>query len=223
MFRDYLFLSNRINPMSPVKAVIFDAFGTVVKIGERRHPYRQMLTHGIKQGRQTRAEDARVIMTNPLTLEAAARNFGISISPADLRRMQLGLEEELHSIELFEDALPAIEELRSVGIKVGICSNLAAPYGEPVKRFLPTVDAYAFSFEIGAIKPEPRMYQVTIDRLGVEAQETWMIGDSQICDRDGPTEFGIKGHHLNRIDASGDFAKLTSFMERVLPSRSRLP
>lgn len=158
-------------------------------------------------------------MTNPLTLEAAASRFGISLPPADLLRMQLDLEEELRSIELFEDALPAIEALRSAGIKVGICSNLAAPYGEPIKRLLPLLDAYAFSFEIGAMKPEPKMYQAMIDCLGVNAHETWMIGDSQLCDRHGPIEFGIRGHYLSRLDARGDFAELGSFVERVTALR----
>lgn len=95
--------------MSHGKAVIFDAFGTVVKINDRRHPYRQMLKHGRKQGRQIRAGDTQVIMTNPLTLEAAANRLGISLPPADLLRMPLDVEEELQSIELFEVARLAIE------------------------------------------------------------------------------------------------------------------
>lgn len=202
--------------MPHVKAVIFDAFGTVVRINDLRHPYRQLLKHGRKQRRQIRTEDVQIIMTNPMTLGAAAARFGISLAPADLKRLQTDLEQEIQSIDLFKDTLAAIGALKSAGIKVGVCSNLAAPYGEPLKRLLPVLDAYAFSFEIGAMKPEPEMYQAILDHLGVEAHETWMIGDSLRCDRDGPSAFGIKGHYLDRYGNSGNYAGLKEFVDLMV-------
>jgi FMN phosphatase YigB (HAD superfamily) len=44
-----------------------------------------------------------------------------------------------------------------------------------------------------------------------------MIGDSQRRDRDGPTEFGIQGHFLNR-EGSGDFSSITDFAQMVINS-----
>jgi len=59
-----------------------------------------------------------------------------------------------------------------------------------------------------------------LDRLGTAAQETCMIGDSQRCDRDGPSAFGIKGHYLNRTGPAGvgDFADLNAFAAGILRS-----
>lgn len=206
-------------PVPRVKAVILDAFGTVLKIHKGCHPYRQVLKIGRLRGRGVRADDAKIIMTNPLSLEAAAAHFGIALLPSELERIQAELDSELQRIEPYEDALLAIEALQSAGIKVAICSNLALPYREPIERLFPGLDGYGYSFEVGALKPDTRIYRYVIDQLGVAAHETWMIGDSQQCDRDGPTKFGIKGHYLDRCHTRTEgFAELRSFIRVVLNS-----
>ncbi len=164
-------------PVPRVKAVILDAFGTVLKIHKGCHPYRQVLKIGRLRGRGVRADDAKIIMTNPLCLEAAAAHFGIALLPSELERIQAELDSELQRIEPYEDALLAIEALQSEGIKVAICSNLALPYREPIERLFPGLDGYGYSFEVGALKPDTRIYRYVIDQLGVAAHETWMIGD----------------------------------------------
>lgn len=71
---------------------------------------------------------------------------------------------------------------------------------------------------MGALKPDPRIYQNVLDQLGIDASDAWMIGDSQRCDRDGPWAFGIKGHYLARagLAGSGDFADLEAFVTAFL-------
>ena len=81
--------------MPRVKAVIFDAFGTVLKIHKGCHPYRQVLKIGRLRGRGVRADDAKIIMTNPLSLEAAAAHFGIALLPSELERIQAELDLSL--------------------------------------------------------------------------------------------------------------------------------
>jgi len=79
----------------PIAAVIFDAFGTVVQIGRKRHPYRQLLRIGALQGRRPSAADLPRLMTSSLDLDAAAETFGICVSPAQMTSLQHDLEEEL--------------------------------------------------------------------------------------------------------------------------------
>lgn len=155
--------------MPDVKAVIFDAFGTVLKIQQGLHPYRQILRQGRAQGRRVRADDAEVIMTNPLSLRGAAEHFGITLPEDELARIQNDLDKELRRIELYEDAHAAIAALKGAGIKVAICSNLAMPYQEPLERLFPNLDAFGYSFAVGALKPDPRIYQAVLDQLGFTA------------------------------------------------------
>lgn len=81
----------------PIAVAIFDAFGKVVQIGRKRHPYRQLLRLGALHGRRPSAADIRRLMTSSLNLDAAAETFGICVSPAQMTFLQHNLEDELHS------------------------------------------------------------------------------------------------------------------------------
>ncbi len=205
-----------------VKFILFDAFGTLLTIPKGRHPYRQILKEGIRQGRRPKPDDLRQILTRNLNLAEAAELFGIKIHPARMADIQGDLAADLASIKAFDDGLLAVERLQAEGIRVAIASNLAAPYASAVRRYYPTADAFGFSFALGAMKPEPFMFRATCELLGassdsIDSGEVVMIGDSKECDCDGPREIGVRGFLLHR-DGRGDFSDLTQFTERVLGS-----
>lgn len=205
-----------------IRAVIFDAFGTTVQIGSPQQPYRQLLREGLRQGRRPQPGDAHHLMTLNVGIEEAAEQMGINLKPSLLASIKASLDLELESITLFRDTLEAFEILREHGISLAICSNLAHPYGAKVKALLPGLDAYAFSYEVGATKPDPLIYQTACSDLGVhpghlfgeKASQIAMIGDSQRCDRDGPRAIGILGFYLDR-EGSGGINTLTKFANLV--------
>lgn len=207
-----------------VKFVLFDAFGTLVRIPRASHPYRQILKEGIRQGRKPRADDLHHIMAYPLNLADAAERFGIKLHADRMAEIEGALDAELSSIEPFADGLRAVERIQAEGIKVAIASNLAAPYAAPVRRLYSTMDAYGFSFAIGALKPQPFLYRATCELLGAESgddigrNQVLMIGDSEKCDRDGPIAVGIQGFLLNRKGGK-DFINLDQFADSVLKAR----
>ncbi|WP_122257678.1 HAD family hydrolase [Pseudomonas syringae] len=205
-----------------ISGVIFDAFGTLIDVKKRTNPFIQLLKHGKRHGRKYRSGDTQIIMTQDLDLTEAARNLEIRIGYVGLQRLERLLEEELDSMTLFPDALEAIDMLRQAGIRLAVCSNLAGVYGSAVKRLLPGLDAYGFSYQIGAIKPSPAIYLKTCEMLGVEPtgglgtdKRVLMIGDSRRCDRDGARANGISGFWLNRQD-NGEFSNLLDFAEKVV-------
>lgn len=129
----------------PIKFILFDAFGTLLRIPNGRHPYRQILKEGIRQGRRPQPDDLRHILTRNLSIADAAELFGINIQPQQMADIQGDLEADLNSIMAFEDGLQAVERAQAAGIRVAVASNLAAPYADPVRRLYPTVDAYGFT------------------------------------------------------------------------------
>jgi FMN phosphatase YigB (HAD superfamily) len=199
----------------PVSAVIFDAFGTLMKIREGTHPYRQVLKLGIEQGRRPRSSDATDLLTNSLDLKEAAHFFGIKIEPDLMNRLEAGLSKDLANIEAFADGLSAVTALLRAGVKVAVCSNLAKPYAAAVERLYPHLDGYSYSFSVGATKPSPEIYLHVTGLISTPPQEVWMIGDSLLCDCDGPARFGMKGFHLDR-SGRGTIATLTQFANEVL-------
>ncbi|MBP0941009.1 HAD family hydrolase [Pseudomonas alliivorans] len=206
--------------------ILFDAFGTLLRIPNSTHSYRQILREGQRQGRKVQANDVHQIMPRHLDLAQTAEHFGIKISPDRLAEIESDLKAELDSIEAYDDGLRAVEVLQAEGIRVAVASNLAAPYANPVRHHYPTMDAYCFSFAVGALNPQPFLYRATCELLGVEDTSTlagnavMMIGDSEKCDRIGPRAVGIQGFLLNR-NGGQDFANLIEFAEQVLAYNQR--
>ncbi|WP_110634295.1 HAD family hydrolase [Pseudomonas sp. CC120222-01a] len=205
-----------------ITAVIFDAFGTTLRITSPSHPYRQLLREGAKHGRRPTSGDAHKLMTLDAGIREAADILGIQVTPSRMAEIESDLQREIESIEVIQDAFDAITLLREYGIATAICSNLAATYGPVVKRLLPDLNAYSFSYELGVTKPDPAIYRAVCRDLGVapghlfgNSAQVAMIGDSPRCDRDGPRAVGIKGFHIDR-SGTGAIGNLVQFAELVV-------
>ncbi len=181
----------------PVQVVVFDAFGTLVQIGERLSPYRQLMRWMRDNGRRPQPDDAARIMSQPRGLASTAALFGMSPPIELLAAWEADLQVELRTVRVFPDAVPTIAQLRQAGYRVGLCSNLAAPYGEPVKA-LPALEVYAMSYDAGAVKPEPAIYQYLLDQLGCSPADVLFVGDTPSADLDGPLAFGMAARLIDR-------------------------
>lgn len=204
-------------------AIILDAFGTVIKIKHRTNPYQMLLRDGARQGRTPTPGDLHTLMTTNCSIAQAADLLNIRISASRWEFIQEALDEELDSLEPFSDALEAIQMLSDAGIRIGVCSNLAAPYGPGLKQCFSRVDGFALSYEVGVLKPHSLIYEVMCASLSVQPDRDWlqgassvlMIGDSPKCDRDGPRAVGISGFLLERAKGTA-IPDLVHFARMVL-------
>lgn len=205
------------------KAVLFDAFGTLVKIQGGAHPYRKIMRLGLEQGRRPSPTDAEALLSKPLDLITAAHHFGITVPGTMMAGLEDALQRELNSMEAHQDGIEAVSMLQAAGVPVGICSNLAKPYAAAVERLYPSIMLRAYSFEAGAIKPSPRMfaYAIGVMRVGSPA-EIAMIGDSARCDRDGACEYGMQGYLLCRA-GKGDYGSLVDFARDLIAGKAEQP
>lgn len=203
-----------------IKAVAFDVYGTLVHFTDPRRPYKTLLSTLSDLGRTPRASDGARVMSSDVGLAAAAELLGMKLPSDVLQALIADLEAELASVRLFDDALPTIAALQRRGIRVGLCSNLAAPYAAPVEALLPPLDAYAWSFAVGAVKPEPRMYAHLCQALDAAPGEVLMVGDTLLADYEGPRLHGLQACHLARIRSSGAQAWIATLSElepRIAP------
>jgi HAD superfamily hydrolase (TIGR01509 family) len=81
----------------------------------------------------------------------------------------------------YTDAEATLRSLREAGVKVGVVSNIGfdirphfAAWG-----FGDLVGAFALSFEVGRTKPDPAIFLRACGMLGVDPENTLMVGDSQ--------------------------------------------
>jgi len=86
---------------------------------------------------------------------------------------------------------------------IGIVTNRVV--SEQVKKIVtigvePFVDELVVSEEVGVAKPDARIFEAALSRLGGTPDEAVMIGDSWSSDILGATEIGLRAIWLNRYD-----------------------
>jgi putative hydrolase of the HAD superfamily len=125
--------------------------------------------------------------------------------------------EHAEHFELFEDALPVLENLHSRGLKLGLVSNTGRDLDAFVAHHSLQVDAAIGSGAFGRTKPHPAIFRAVLERLGVEPRDAAMVGDSIEDDVDGAHAAGIERAFL--LDRDGRFADA----ENRLPNLLALP
>jgi HAD superfamily hydrolase (TIGR01549 family) len=114
------------------------------------------------------------------------------------------------NFELFEDALPALEELRAARLKIGLVSNGIRDLTEFVAHHRLDVDAIVDSRSHGRVKPHPTIFQAALELLGAAPAEAVMVGDSLEEDVEGARALGMHAILIDREDRHPDFeARLT--------------
>ena len=194
-----------------IKAILFDAFGTLAEIAERRRPYAKLLSLADTKTRPTHADYATIVMARDWAIQETADWLGVTQTQAQEAGVFEGLVTELMSMRLFPEAAETLAQLRANGFTLGICSNLAQPYSAPLRALLPfEMDAYVWSFEVGAIKPSPIIFQAACEALQVKPDEILMIGDTYEADCLGPRMHEMQALHLARTGCSPDSIFLKS-------------
>ena len=128
--------------------------------------------------------------------------------PADMasecaREIEQGWEVS-ENFELFEDALPVLEEIRAARLGIGLVSNGIRDLTEFVAHHRLDVDAIVDSRSHGRVKPHPTIFQAALERLGVDAADAVMVGDSLEEDVEGARALGMRAILVDREDRHPD-------------------
>lgn len=91
----------------------------------------------------------------------------------------------------FLDTVEVIRGIKAAGLPVGIVSNIPFDLRPIFARhgIGDLIDAYALSFEVGVIKPDPTIFHAALDPIGVAPSDALMVGDSEEADG-GARELG---------------------------------
>jgi putative hydrolase of the HAD superfamily len=95
-----------------------------------------------------------------------------------------------------------MRELRARGYKLAICTNNIREWEARWRAMLPVdeiFDVVVDSAFVGARKPEPRIYEITLERLGSAAEDTLFIDDVEInCE--GARRLGMQAIRFRSTD-----------------------
>jgi FMN phosphatase YigB (HAD superfamily) len=107
-----------------IKAVVFDAFGTLVEITSPRRPFSRLISQASKRRDLRGVDTVRLVMGQPVNLRDTAAALGADVPEQRITELEGDLATELASIRTFTDALPTLTALRLAGRRIGLCSNL---------------------------------------------------------------------------------------------------
>ena len=195
-------------------ALVFDAYGTlydvhsVVALCDRFWPGKGGALSQLWRTKQLEYTWLRSLMRryapfNRIT-EAALRHacavLGLPLSDAQAA----ALMQQYLNLSPYPDALPALATLR--GRKLAILSNGSPDMLAPLvsNSGLDTVlDAVLSVAEVEIFKPDPRVYQIAVDRLGVPKEAIGFVS-SNCWDACGAKSFGFATYWINRAGAPLD-------------------
>ena len=185
--------------MACLRAVFFDAFGTLLdvrglhleatrlilmelglagRIGaeELHERWDEYLLAFWREGRYSKTLEAL-----RASLEKALGDFGASISPGELNRAEALLLDTYSKARLYEGAKEILVFCRSLGLRTGLISDSDAPLLRSLlgKHGLVSLfDTIVISDEVGSFKPARRPFEIALRNAGCEAGEAMMVGDA---------------------------------------------
>ena len=178
-----------------IKAICFDAFGTLVEIKDKRRSHAALTSHLDPEAQDKLRYD---IMRKPLTIQDCVDNYAPKLDATIIQSLEDDLAAELASITLRSNIEMLLNALKAKGYKIALCSNLAMSYGPPLLKKLPyEPDAVILSYETGFIKPEPDIYQKVCEALALPPEAILFTGDTKAADVDGPTAFGMEAELID--------------------------
>jgi putative hydrolase of the HAD superfamily len=110
---------------------------------------------------------------------------------------------------LDDEAAVVLGGLKRDGYRLALLSNTAMSGGPVLRRLpnlqelLPIFDVLVFSDEVCLSKPNPRIFSLTLDRLGVAAGEAAFIGDNPVMDVAGAQAAGIYAVQIGGAEEDG--------------------
>jgi putative hydrolase of the HAD superfamily len=114
-----------------------------------------------------------------------------------------------------------LENLRSAGLKTAILSNMPVDMVAHVRRnflWMKHFDHQIFSADVRRIKPEPAIYEYSLDALNVPASEVLFVDDRDV-NLEQARAAGMRGIRFRSVNQLRDDLHALGF--NVLPARIR--
>lgn len=194
----------------PIRGVVLDIHSTLVDQGDAETWLDAALTvapHPMDAGQRAHLlsfldriwEGARISdpqSTRDLSFADHSRVFHelIAAGPG----VDPSLTEALYDVMLdtwhaYDDTVPTLQALRRLGIRTCLLSNAGVPIRTVLDRegVTPWYDEVVLSYEVGFVKPDPRIFEAALAALDLPASEVLMVGDNA-HDDGGGTHLGMR-------------------------------
>ena len=128
-------------------------------------------------------------------IDRACANLGIPVSEKQREALTKVREERFRVMLTHIDpaVVDTVRALKERGLKIGLISN--ADVGDCLhwreSPVYPYFDDAIWSCDVGLVKPDPAIYRLSLERLGVEPEEALFVGDGGSDELRGARDVGM--------------------------------
>jgi 2-haloacid dehalogenase len=219
-------------PLTGIRACVFDAYGTLFDFasaaracGDLRPDEMDKLTAlwRDKQLQYTWLRAAQRRHADFWQVTGEALDFALDTLRLDRPGLRDRLMPLYMTLDAYEDVPDMLERLKRAGMRTAILSNgtpkmLAAAV--KAARLEGLLDAVLSVEEVGVFKPDPRVYQLAVDRLGLPAPAIAFLS-ANAWDAHAASAFGMRVVWCNRFGQRRE--RLPGEPDREIGSLAELP
>lgn len=174
-----------------IKAVVFD-FGGVFTAS----PFSAL--RAWQEGKGIAAESALALIFGPYDQDTGhpwhrleRGELSLAAAAAEIKATAAGLGLDFDLFELFRamggspgvrtDMIAKVLTLRAAGYRTALLTNNIKEFADGWRAMIPAADMFDVivdSSAVGMRKPDPRIYRLALDQLGVEPEETVFLDDA---------------------------------------------
>jgi len=214
-----------------IEAVLFDLGGTLVRYYDRRQ-FPDILRDAITRV-QLKLQIEGELKVEPDTVWLRVREEDYESEDYRVRPLEDRLTRifELHDADadtlmehcrtfmepifalgrLYDDAIPILRELTSMGVKTAVVSN--TPWGSPAELWREEMrllglkgltDALIFCRDVGWRKPARQIFELALEMMDSTPDQCLFVGDDPRWDVIGPESVGIEAVLIQREEEPGN-------------------
>lgn len=197
--------------LSGIKACVFDAYGTlfnvhapVAALSSEIGPQAQAMSDLWRQ-KQLQYTWLRSLMRAHVDfwqVTGEALDYAMAAHNIDNAGLKQKLMDLYLNLEAYDDAKLALAALKSAGFQTATLSNGSQHMLDSAVNSagLSEVLDYNLSIDdVGIYKPDPSVYQMAPDRLGIANNEICFVS-ANAWDASAASHFGFQVTHINRFD-----------------------
>lgn len=188
------------------KAVIFDLFGTLVNlyVGPRYQAMFERVAEILNISPQEMRRywqkslydrSIGVIPDNRAAFRAMLGELGKPVTDSQIdQAIQVRLDYTARALAPRTETVKTIKAIRGAGLKTALVSDCTSEVPDVWSdtAFTGLFDVTLFSCSVGVKKPDPRIYRMALDQLGMKAEDCLYVGDGSSNELSGARAVGLK-------------------------------
>lgn len=163
-----------------------------------RHAFEPYFSNDLDLDRAVREVVVRSVEGTAHFAEVLAE-YGVTGSEAAESIQQRYVSDRYRGLKLYADALHVIERVSQVAA-IGMITNGPTGIQQPKIDLLQIEHLFPFiliSESVGIWKPDPAIFQMALERAGIEAEDAIYVGDSPVADVPGAKAASIRSVWIN--------------------------